>query len=154
MATRGGPARLVPGSPLAGVLRTAARNGRRATRSATGPAPAATDGKDGAAGATGARGPAGKDGEPGATGPRGPGAAAVAVLTTSAAGTVTWTFPTPLSGVPVVTATAVANVVTVCTILSVSATAVSLMVLRQNSGNDRFTPAVAVKLHAVAYLAS
>lgn len=149
MASRSSPRHRVPGNPLAGVLRATAQQSRSTTRRAA-------KGAAGPAGATGATGPPGEAGPTGATGAAGatgPGATAVAVLTTGATGLATWTFPEPLPNAPVVTATVVASSTTcIVSLVSVTATAATVRVLRQNTTSHLFAVASGVKVHVAAHL--
>lgn len=126
MATRGNAAWRVPGDPMAGVLREAARRTRQATGQ-TGPR-----GPKGDPGADGAPGPPGERGEQGEAGAPAPGNLQGARLTTDADGRVTWTFPSAYSAVPVVTASAVGSVAVFTHVESVSATAVTVRAWRND----------------------
>lgn len=89
MAMRGGPARRVPGNALGGVLRDLDRRSRATTRrSGRGPTPEPQRGE---------RGPAGPPGPPGR-------APLAAVVTTDEEGRARWTFPTPGTVAPVLSA--------------------------------------------------
>jgi hypothetical protein len=93
MAYRGPASRRLPDNPLGGVLRDLERTGR----------------KGGPQGPQGQVGPQGEPGPPGEQGPRGERGAppAAAVVVTGADGRALWTFETPFTAPPVISALAV-----------------------------------------------
>lgn len=132
MASRGSPARRVPGNALAGVLRDNARRARSTTvRGSRVPGPAGAPGADGTAGATGV--------------------AQTAQLVSAVGGSITWTFATPFATPPAVVATAGSGtLVTVCTIASTSATAVAVRVWQQAVAGGAFALTAGVVVNLVA----
>lgn len=95
---------------------------------ATGPS-----GPPGGAGATGSTGATGATGVgvAGATGPTGSSGMQSATLSTNGSGQVSWTFPVPFAGVPVISADVISTAGQPYSVrlISLSATAVSLQVL-------------------------
>jgi hypothetical protein len=169
MANRTSARYKVPGSPLAGVLRQQVQQTRSTTRRGVSvpgpqgaqgtPGPPGEDGLPGGPGPAGPPGPQGNPGPEGAQGPPGPpgapgSVAQVVSLTTSADGTIRWTFPVPYTGnPPIVVATPLAETsIRLATTFQLTTTGVSVRVLRQNTTTGMFAQEAGADVHVVAYV--
>lgn len=133
MATRGSPARRIPGNPLGSLLRVAAQQARSTTRRSVA-----------------VPGPPGAEGVAGPEGQQGVGAAVFTTLVTDAGGSVTWTFSTPLAATPVIAAVAAATAGVVVTVAAVSPTAVTLATWTVTAGALVASPSQEV--HVTAFV--
>lgn len=122
MATRNTPSRLIPGQPLAGILRRTAYEARRTTRRAQAAATGVAGDCNCPPGPEGPTGPQGPQGTPGSAG-----ILATELITTGPAGTFTWNYG-PFTANPVITATVVSANARFATINGVTTSSVLIRV--------------------------